>query len=56
VIKEQSRTNKFVHKGDIGSLVQRSINNHDYEVALDSLLNDGVICEGYEKDIYTLTE
>lgn len=56
MIKEIAKSNKFVHKGDIQTMVQRSISSNDFEVALDSLLNDGVICEAYEKDIFTITE
>lgn len=56
VIKEQSKQNKFVHKGDIQTMVQRSISTSDFEVALGALLGDGVICEAYEKDIFTITE
>ena len=56
VMKNISKTNKFIHKSDIWNLVQERINQDDFNAVLTALADDGQIYSTYDNDIYSITE
>ena len=56
VMKEISKSNKFIHKSDVFDKLQHQINKADFEKALGMLCNNGTIYSTYDNDIYSLTD
>jgi hypothetical protein len=56
VIKEMTKTSKFVHKNDIYTMLRGKYDDKSFERALDRLLDDGAIFTAYDKDIFGLEE
>lgn len=55
-MKELGKTNKFIHKNDIYSVIQQQMQNSEFETALQALAEDGVIYSTYDSDIFSITE
>lgn len=56
VMKDLSKSNKFIHKSDIYNVLQQKMSLHDFEGALNRLQEDNVIYEGYSNDIFSIQE
>jgi hypothetical protein len=56
VMKEISKSNKFIHKSDIFSHLQHQINKKDFDNALNQLCDNGAIYSTYDNDIYSITD
>ena len=56
VMKEISKTNKFIHKNDIYTVLQNEVAFSAFENALKRLEEDGTIYTTYDHDIYSLLD
>jgi TBPIP/Hop2 winged helix domain len=56
IMKEMSKQNKFINKGDIYTVVQNSVDYSSFQKALERLCDDGTIYSTYDNDIYSLND
>jgi hypothetical protein len=56
VMKEITKTNKFIHKADVFAHLQHQINKKDFDHALNVLCDNGAIYSTYDNDIYSITD
>lgn len=56
VMKEISKSNKFIHKNDIYTVLQNDVAFTAFEGALKRLEEDGTIYTTYDHDIYSLID
>jgi hypothetical protein len=54
IMREMQKSNKFVHKQDIYSVISNSYDYQSFERAIDRLLQDGTIYTTYDSEIFTL--
>jgi hypothetical protein len=55
VMREISKSNKFIHKSDIYAHVQQQMKQSDFNQALTTLCDNGAIYSTYDNDIYSIT-
>lgn len=56
MMKEISKQNKFIHKDDIFNMLQQQISKKDFDMALNTLCDNGEIYSTYDNDIYSITD
>lgn len=54
IMKEVSKTNKFMHKQDIWTYVQKQTDYATFDRTLQRLVDDGNIYPTYDNDIYSI--
>lgn len=56
IMREMTKTNKYVHKNDIYTMIQGKVNYADFEKAVERLSNDGSIYSTYDVNLFGLSD
>jgi hypothetical protein len=54
IMKEMSKSNKFMHKSDIWTYIQKQTDYNTFEKVMLRLVDDGAIYPTYDNDIYSI--
>ena len=54
VMKELSKSNKFVHKADIWTYIQKTTDYPNFDKCIARLIDDAAIYPTYENDIFSI--
>lgn len=54
IMKQMSKSNKFIHKQDLWTYLQKNTDYSTFDKVLTRLVDDGSICPTYDNDIFSI--
>jgi hypothetical protein len=55
VMKQMTKTQKFVNKQQLYQLLQDKVNQNQFDSEMDKMMNDGEICTAFDQNHFCLT-